>query len=53
MRSHVTKIALATAILASAVAISAQKKELPPKAAPAKDFVIPTPKRFTLANGCR
>ena len=41
----------AVAVLAPVVVISAQKKETPPAPAPAKDFVIPAPKRFTLANG--
>jgi zinc protease len=50
MRSQLTKL-LAAALLAPAVVISAQKKEQPPAPAPAKDFAIPTPKRFTLANG--
>ena len=50
MRSQLIRL-LAAAVLAPAVVISAQQKEQPPKPAVAKDFVIPTPKRFTLPNG--
>jgi predicted Zn-dependent peptidase len=43
--------AMAAAITASSTAIGARQKQQPPAPGPAKDFVIPTPKRFTLANG--
>jgi zinc protease len=40
-----------SAATVSSIAIVAQQKQQPPAPAPAKDFVIPTPKRTTLANG--
>jgi predicted Zn-dependent peptidase len=43
--------AMAAAIAASSTTIGARQKQQPPAPGPAKDFVIPTPKRFTLANG--
>jgi predicted Zn-dependent peptidase len=42
---------VAAAVLAPVVMISAQQKEKPPAPGTPKDFVIPAPKRFTLANG--
>ena len=38
-------------MLAATAAIGAQQKQKPPAPGTAKDFVIPAPKRFTLANG--
>ena len=35
----------------SLAAIAAAQKQAPPAAGAPKDFVIPSPKRFTLANG--
>ncbi len=41
-----------TALLTASIAIAAQgQKEQPPAPGTAKDFVIPKPARFTLANG--
>jgi zinc protease len=42
--------ALGVVVLATVFA-AAEQKQQPPAAGPAKDFVIPAPKRFTLANG--
>jgi predicted Zn-dependent peptidase len=41
----------ATIAIALAGAIGAEQKQAPPAAGAPKDFVIPSPKRFTLANG--
>ena len=43
--------AAVAAILAIAVASGAAQKQAPPAPGPAKDFVIPSPKQFTLSNG--
>jgi zinc protease len=43
--------ALAAAFATTSTTIGARQKQPPPAPGPAKDFVIPTPKRFTLANG--
>ena len=42
---------LVAVILAATVAAGAEQKQAPPAPGPAKDFVIPSPKRFTLSNG--
>ena len=42
---------LVALILAATVAAGAEQKQAPPAPGPAKDFVIPSPKRFTLSNG--
>jgi zinc protease len=53
----VTRNAIATLTAAATVAIvlvgaiGAEQKQAPPAAGAPKDFVIPSPKRFTLANG--
>jgi hypothetical protein len=39
------------AVVLAALVSAAPQKQQPPAAGPAKDFVIPAPKRFTLANG--
>jgi zinc protease len=44
-------IPLAVALAALSAPADAQQKQAPPKAGAPKDFVIPTPRRFTLANG--
>jgi zinc protease len=45
-------VALAIALAALATAApGARQKQLPPAPGPAKDFVIPAPKRFSLDNG--
>jgi predicted Zn-dependent peptidase len=44
-------IALSLVLAGAAAALGAQQKEQPPPAGAPKDFVIPTPRRFTLANG--
>ena len=56
MTSRFTLFACAAACAVLAVARpkaqqSAQFPATPPKAAPAKDFQVPAPKRFTLDNG--
>jgi predicted Zn-dependent peptidase len=38
-------------LVAATVVVSGQQKQQPPAAGTPKDFVIPTPKRFTLPNG--
>jgi len=43
--------AIAVLVLAATAALGAQQKQQPPAPGAPKDFVIPTPKRFTLANG--
>ncbi len=42
---------LVALILVATVAAGAAQKQAPPAPGPAKDFVIPSPKRFTLSNG--
>jgi predicted Zn-dependent peptidase len=44
-------IVLLAASVTTGVAIGAQVKQLPPAPGAPKDFVIPSPKRFTLSNG--
>jgi zinc protease len=54
MRTPVALILLATSMtggIAAGVTVSAQQKQQPPAPAAPKDFVIPSPKRFTLSNG--
>jgi zinc protease len=47
-----TRVLIAVMFLAGAATAPAQQqKQQPPPAGTAKDFVLPTPKRFTLANG--
>jgi predicted Zn-dependent peptidase len=49
---RVVAISLAPMLLAVGYApLAAQQKQQPPPAGTPKDFVIPTPRRFTLANG--
>jgi len=48
---RLTGTLLALALAALTVPAGAQQKQAPPKAGAPKDFVIPTPRRFTLANG--
>ena len=50
-RSTLTRLAAGLCILAATAAIGAQQKQKPPAPGAPKDFVIPAPKRFTLANG--
>jgi len=51
-RNAITTLAVAaTVAIALAGASGAQQKQAPPAAGTPKDFVIPSPKRFTLANG--
>ena len=49
MRTEIAILILATSI--AGVAIGAQQKQQPPAPGAPKDFVIPSPKRFTLSNG--
>lgn len=55
--SPVTRNAIRTLAVAATVAVAlaggigAEQKQPPPAAGAPKDFVIPSPKRFTLANG--
>ena len=42
---------VAAAVVLAAIVSTEPQKQQPPAAGPAKDFVIPAPKRFTLANG--
>jgi len=42
---------LALALLSLTASVGAQQKQQPPAAGTPKDFVIPTPQRFTLGNG--
>jgi zinc protease len=44
-------IVLSLALTLAAASIVAQEKQQPPAAGTPKDFVIPTPRRFTLGNG--
>jgi predicted Zn-dependent peptidase len=43
--------AIALVVLATSIAAGAQQKQQPPAPGTPKDFVIPSPKRFTLSNG--
>ena len=55
--SSVTRNAIRTLAVAATLAVAlaggigAEQKQAPPAAGAPKDFVIPSPKRFTLANG--
>ena len=55
--SSVTRHAIRTLAVAATLAVAlaggigAEQKQVPPAAGAPKDFVIPSPKRFTLANG--
>ena len=54
MKTPIALLLVATSIaagMASGVAVGAQQKQHPPAPGAPKDFVIPSPKRFTLANG--
>ena len=48
---RLTATLLALTLGASMAPAGAQQKQAPPKAGAPKDFVIPAPRRFTLANG--
>ncbi len=51
-RSAIKTLAVAATVAIALVgAIAAEQKQQPPAAGAPKDFVIPSPKRFTLANG--
>ena len=50
-RPSATWRAIALVVLATSVAAGAQQKQQPPAPGAPKDFVIPSPKRFTLSNG--
>jgi zinc protease len=50
-RPSATRRAIALLILATTVAAGTQQKQQPPAPGAPKDFVIPSPKRFTLSNG--
>ena len=51
-RNAITTLTVAATIAIALVgAIGAEQKQAPPAAGAPKDFVIPSPKRFTLANG--
>ena len=45
------RIIVAAFLTLAAVSTAAQQKQQPPAAGTPKDFVIPTPRRFTLGNG--
>ena len=49
--SRRSTIVLSLVISLAAGSIGAQEKQQPPAAGTPRDFVIPTPRRFTLANG--
>jgi predicted Zn-dependent peptidase len=50
-RSTFLALAAGLCVVAATAAIGAQQKQKPPAPGVAKDFAIPAPKRFTLANG--
>lgn len=51
MRRALAGICVALTLIGFTPATGAQQKQAPPKPGAPKDFVIPTPRRFTLANG--
>lgn len=50
-RNAIRMLTIAAVAVALSGGIGAQQKQTPPAAGAPKDFVIPSPKRFTLANG--
>jgi zinc protease len=54
MKTPIALLLLAASVaagIAGGVAVGAQQKQQPPAPGAPKDFVIPSPKRFTLSNG--